>query len=92
MVEHDRLASPLIVKALPLANGEFVPIALWLNRAYPQNGEVVLRGVCNSAAPFDRLVAAGDQPRFSALAGRQSLREAFFYWLHARYSTTMVAP
>lgn len=88
----DRLASPLIVKAMPLANREFVPIALWLNRAYPQNGEVVLRGVCNSAAPFDRLVAAGDQPRFSALAGKQSLREAFFHWLHARYSTTMVAP
>lgn len=88
---HDRLASPLIVKALPLANGEFVPIALWLNRAYPQ-GEVILSGVCNSAAPFDRLVAAGDQPRFSALAGRQSLREAFFHWLHDRYSTTMVAP
>jgi CRISPR-associated protein Cmr1 len=92
IVEHDRLASPLIVKAMPLANGEFAPIALWLNRAYPQNGEVVLRGVSNSGAPFDRLVAAGDQPRFSALAGKQSLREAFFHWLRARYSTTIVAP
>jgi CRISPR-associated protein Cmr1 len=90
-VEHERLASPLIVKAMPLANGEFVPIALWLNRAYPQNGEVVLRTVHNSAAPFDRLIGAGDTPRFSALAGAHSLREAFLDWLHAKYSTTVVA-
>ena len=40
--EYDRLASPLLVKALPLANGQFVPCALWLNRAYPP-GEVFLR-------------------------------------------------
>jgi len=91
-VEHERLASPLIIKAMPLANGEFVPIALWLNRACPQNGEVVLRDVRDSAAPFDRLVAAGDTPRFPALAGKQSLREAFLDWLHAKYSTTVVAP
>lgn len=89
--EHDRLASPLIVKALPLANGTFVPCALWLTRAYPA-GEVVLRGVPNSQAPFDRLVAAGDTPRFSALANKQSLRAAFLDWLRARYQTTVVAP
>ena len=92
IVEHERLASPVIVKAMPLANGEFVPIALWLNRACPQNGEVVLRDVHGSAAPFDRLVAGGDTPRFSALAGKPSLREAFLDWLHAKYSTTVVAP
>jgi CRISPR-associated protein Cmr1 len=90
-IEHERLASPLIVKAMPLVNGQFVPIALWLNRAYPQNGEVVLRTVHNSAAPFDRLIGAGDTPRFSALAGAHSLREAFLDWLHAKYSTTVVA-
>jgi CRISPR-associated protein Cmr1 len=28
-----RVASPLIVKALPIANGKFVPCALWLRRA-----------------------------------------------------------
>lgn len=89
--EHDRLASPLIVKALPLADGEFVPCALWLNRADPA-GEVALRGVSNSAAPFDRLVAPGDTPRFSVLAGKHSLREAFLDWLHAKYQTTVVAP
>lgn len=90
--EYDRLASPLIVKAMALANSEFVPCALWLNRAYPQNGEVVLRGVRNSVAPFDLLMDGGDTPRFSALAGKQSLREAFFDWLDAKYPTTVVAP
>jgi len=89
--EHDRLASPLIVKALPLADGTFVPCALWLNRAYPA-GEVILRGVNNSSAPFDRLVAAGDTARFSALANKPNLRAAFLAWLHAKYKTTVVAP
>src|SRR5262249_7171392 len=55
----DRLASPLIVKALPLATGQFAPCALWLNRAYPV-GEVCLKDFRNSGAPFDRLVADGD--------------------------------
>jgi CRISPR-associated protein Cmr1 len=89
--EHDRLASPLILKALPLADGTFLPCALWLNRAYP-TGEVVLRGTGNSAAPFDRLVASGDTARFSALTGRSTLRAAFLDWLRARYRTTAVAP
>lgn len=87
----DRLASPLIVKALALANGTFVPCALWLNRAYPA-GNVVLHGVNNSAAPFDRLVAPGDMAQFSVLANKQSLRAAFLDWLHARYQTKVVAP
>ncbi len=89
--EHDRFASPLIVKAMPLADGSFLPCALWLNRAYPQ-GEVFVGGVNRSAAPFDRLVAPGDAPRFSALAGKGSLRNAFLDWLRARYRTTVVAP
>jgi CRISPR-associated protein Cmr1 len=89
--ENDRLASPLIVKALPLADGSFVPCALWLNRAHP-TGEVILRGVSNSQAPFDRLVASGDTPRFSALANKQTLRQAFLDWLQAKHQTTVVAP
>ena len=88
---HDRLSSPLIVKALPLADGSFVPCALWLNRAYPA-GEVILRGVNDSSAPFDRLVAPGDTAQFSALANKRSLRAAFLDWLHAKYQTTVVAP
>lgn len=91
-VEHDRLASPLIVKALPLADGSFAPCALWLNRAHPVNGEVVLRNANNSQAPFDRLVANGDTARFAALANKTSLHQAFLDWLHARYQTTVVAP
>jgi CRISPR-associated protein Cmr1 len=90
--ERDRLASPLIVKALPLADGTFVPCALWLNRAHPANGEVILKGTNSSQAPFDRLVAAGDRPRFSALTNKQSLRQAFLDWLQASYKTTVVAP
>jgi CRISPR-associated protein Cmr1 len=89
--EHDRLSSPLIVKAMPLSDGTFVPCALWLNRAYPA-GEVILRGVNNSSAPFDRLVAPGDTAQFSALANKQGLRAAFLDWLHAKYQTTVVAP
>jgi CRISPR-associated protein Cmr1 len=90
--EHDRLASPLIVKALPLADGTFVPCALWLNRAHPAGGEVVLRNANNSQAPFDRLVADGDSPRFAPLTNQQSLRRAFLDWLHATTQTTVVAP
>jgi CRISPR-associated protein Cmr1 len=100
--EHDRLASPLIVKALPLADGSFVPCALWLHRAYPSNAEVGLArrkqgGRPNekevdprTVAPFDRLVAPGDTPQFSALANKDSLREAFLEWLKTK--TKVVAP
>lgn len=90
-VEYNRLASPLIVRALPLADGTFVPCALWLNRAYPDNGQVYVRGKASSGAPFDRLVAPGDTACFSALAGKPSLRQAFLDWLFAK-STTVVIP
>jgi CRISPR-associated protein Cmr1 len=50
----SRLASPLIVKALPLATGTFIPCALWLHRAHPQ-GRVVLKDVPGSEAPFQSL-------------------------------------
>lgn len=88
----DRLASPLIVKAMPLANGMFVPCALWLHRAYPPQAEVVLTEIPGSAAPFDRLVAPDDQPRFSALDEKRTLREAFLDWLRATKKVTVVAP
>jgi CRISPR-associated protein Cmr1 len=88
---HDRLASPLIVKAMALADGRFVPCALWLHRAYPSNGEIILdpkdsrsRG---SEARFDELVAQGDEPQYACLGRPRSevpgerLRNAFFDWL-----------
>jgi hypothetical protein len=45
----------------------------------------------NSQAPFDRLVANGDNAQFRALANKTSLRQAFLDWLHAKYQTTVVA-
>ncbi len=101
--EHDRLASPLIVKALPLADGTFAPCALWLNRSYPSSAEVGLARPkphrpnekevdSPTVAPFDRLVANGDTPQFSALANKPSLRQAFLDWLNINHQTTVVAP
>jgi CRISPR-associated protein Cmr1 len=89
--DHDRLASPLILKALPLAGGRYAPMALWLCRAYPK-GEVVVKGLSGSGAAFDLLVAPGDSPRFRALEAKQDLRSAFFAWLKAHYVPSVVAP
>lgn len=86
----DRLASPLIVGPMPLANGKYAPFALWLHRAYPKGGRVV--AVVNGqddmgAAPFDKLLGAGDTARFQPLdKGRKEeqglrLRTAFMGWL-----------
>lgn len=104
---RDRLASPLIVKPLPLADGKFAPCALWLHRAYPPASEVVLwrkeaegarntplrgRAVRGSAAQFNHLVARGDRSLFAPLNGKTSLRDAFLDWLEATYRTTRIAP
>jgi CRISPR-associated protein Cmr1 len=100
-VEHDRLASPLIVKALPLADGRFAPCALWLYRGYP-NGNVGLKAADprsqRSRATFDVLVAPGDKAMFAPLdAGKNEpvgtrLRAAFFDWLAQRPGIVVVAP
>jgi len=95
----ERLASPLIVKALPLAGGRFAPCALWLHRAYP-DGEVGLvqkRGkdrfiAEKTVARFDALVAPGDAPHFAPLRNKASLRDAFLDWLQVNYKTTKVSP
>ncbi|OJH33898.1 type III-B CRISPR module RAMP protein Cmr1 [Cystobacter ferrugineus] len=86
---RERFASPLIVKAMPLANGTFVPIALWLCRAWPDHGHVVLlrkghrEHVPGSEAPFERLLAPGDTALYAPLRA-SSLSEAFFSWVKAR--------
>ncbi|PTL82521.1 type III-B CRISPR module RAMP protein Cmr1 [Vitiosangium sp. GDMCC 1.1324] len=82
---RERFASPLIVKAMPLADGSFVPIALWLRRAWPEKGQVVLMGkarepVRGSAAPFDRLLAPGDTALYAPLVA-ENLEEAFLGWV-----------
>ena len=87
---RDRLASPLILKPLALRNGQFAPIALWLDRAFP-DGMVVAkitdreaRGRIDqsaTAAPFDRILADGDKPLFEPLVGHASVRDAFLAWI-----------
>jgi CRISPR-associated protein Cmr1 len=89
---HNRLASPLIVKAMPLANGEFVPIALWLARAWPPGGQVVLKQAEEqSAAPFDKLLGQNDPALFTPLRGKTSLRAAFLDWLGSEKKATRIA-
>lgn len=82
---HNRLASPLIVKAMPLASGRFVPIALWLERSWPEGGEVFLKTGSklhgDPAAPFDKLLGQGDRVQFAPLAGKTGLRDAFLDWV-----------
>jgi CRISPR-associated protein Cmr1 len=89
---HNRLASPLIVKAMPLANGEFVPIALWLARAWPPGGQVVLKQAEEqSAAPFDKLLGEKDPVLFPPLRGKTTLRAAFLDWLADRPNVKRIA-
>lgn len=85
---YERLASPLILKPVALAGGGFAPLALWLWRAYPADGEVVLRDkLTSSAAPFDLLERPSDSFRHMPLAAGATatpgtrLRTAFFQWL-----------
>lgn len=97
---QDRLASPLIVKALPLADGQFVPCALWLHRAYPE-GQVGLHEsdtrARGSKADFDVLVAKGESARFWPLEQArnapqgQCLRTAFFAWLDQQKNIKVLA-
>ncbi|WP_428268695.1 type III-B CRISPR module RAMP protein Cmr1 [Haliangium sp.] len=93
--ERTRLGSPLIVKAVALTDGEFVPVALWLHRAYPPGGQVFLwqnnRPVPASEAPFDRLLGPNDQGLYEPLS-KSSLREAFCTWLAAQSGVRQVTP
>jgi CRISPR-associated protein Cmr1 len=73
---------------MPLAGGDFVPIALWLFRGYPKGGNVVLKWkggsvVSGSEAPFDKLAGKGegDKLLFATLRGEKSLEDAFLSWL-----------
>ena len=78
----NRLAGPLIVKPLPVQGG-FIPMALWLNRADPENVQVVARRgmteLPRSAAPLGKF----DAPSFDPAKGKSTLREAFLDWLKA---------
>ena len=97
----DRLASPLVIGPMPLANGRFAPFALWLHRGFPQHGEVVAvvegRGAMGPA-PFDKLLGRGDTALFDPLGPAQKeppgyrLRSAFMTWLTAEKRLKEVAP
>jgi CRISPR-associated protein Cmr1 len=88
---HNRLASPLIVKAMPLANSKFVPIALWLARAWPPGAQVVVKKLEEkSSAPFDKLLGRGDEARFRPLTAK-TLRAAFLDWLASEKKATRIA-
>lgn len=87
--EHDRLASPLIVKPLPVRDGSFLPMALWLNRASPEGSQVFAKEadedkkvVAKSRAPMDHF----DAPLFSPASTKSSLRQAFCDWLVAEHN------
>lgn len=92
---HDRLASPLVLKALPLADGRYAPIALWLGRGYPEGGVVGLQLrrsndalIEGSAAPFDRLRAAGDPVLYQPLEAGESMKDVFVKWLETEKKLT----
>ncbi len=88
---HNRLASPLILKPLPLTKGQFAAMALWLDRT-PPKGYVALRGKPESKAPFGLLTAPGDTVYFPALKNKRSLQEAFFDWIDALGSSPARSP
>lgn len=89
----NRLASPLIVKSLQLSNDQFVPLALWLNRAYPE-GKVGFKKNKNdeeldrhSRADFDVIRVGGELPRFESLhygadaPHGERVKQAWLHWL-----------
>jgi CRISPR-associated protein Cmr1 len=87
--KHDRLASPLIVKPLPLTDGRFAPMALWLSRQLPEKAEVFLMDqqrksrVRDSEAPFTRLHGDKEKALYEPLNNQKDLRSAFFHWLRS---------
>lgn len=96
---QDRMASPLVVKALPTVQG-FRPCALWFNRANPP-GEIVAIAanktlIPNSAAPFGSIGTVADAAvsgRLRApLARATSVRVAFLDWVARKDGVVRIAP
>jgi CRISPR-associated protein Cmr1 len=96
---RDRMASPLIVKSLPVKGGGFFACALWLNRAYPpgavglvqtNNGRRTL--LSRSNAPFGQLIASGDTSLLSAIQPTTAcLRDAFLDWVGKQPNVRRIA-
>lgn len=99
---QDRMASPVIVKALPTLEG-FRPCVLWLSRSNPA-GQVVARRtdwpgkplIAGSAAGFSYVGSAADQRAFvalgSPLARQPSVRDAFVAFVLGQAGVVQVAP
>ncbi|MCP3103974.1 type III-B CRISPR module RAMP protein Cmr1 [Myxococcus sp. K15C18031901] len=83
---RERLASPLVVKAMPLRGGKFVPIALWLHRAWPRGSVVLVRKkkgalpIPGSKAAFDAPIPPEDAALYAPLVDA-NVRDAFLGWL-----------
>ena len=82
---HERMASLLTVKAMPVVDG-FFPCALWLSRRIPAANVIVRRQgskvpVTGSAAVFHATLSAADQTVASNLVapwdGKATVRNAF---------------
>jgi CRISPR-associated protein Cmr1 len=100
----DRMASPLIVKALPTLQG-FRPCALWLARTNPP-GEVVamerderagrVMPIPGSNARFGFTGTPADQRKAielrAPLARKPSVRDAFLDWVRGREGVEQIAP
>lgn len=103
---HQRLASPLILKALPLTGNRFTACALWLYRKFPENGEVGLLFEDrrtgqkslrhHSAVAFDKqfkIPRGMSAPSFIQVAATKGIRKAFMdEWLEKTHNLKRVAP
>ena len=99
----ERMASPLIVKALPTMQG-FRPCALWLARSNPPGMKVIAQWTdrggrtthAGSAADPGYTGSAADQSdarRLNApLTLRTSVQESFLDWVKTTYKAVQVTP
>ena len=101
--QQNRLASPLIIKPMAVGDGaQFVPCALWLNRAFPSDdlAPALTTETRRSKGSWDELIAPGDTALFRPLSVGQRaprgkrLRTAFFEWLreHPAQNITLLNP
>lgn len=79
----DRLPSPLIVKPMQLANGQFVALALWLARDLPTDARAgIQHGTrLRAEAPIGTMKGPTDALLFNPIANAASVRDAFMQWL-----------
>lgn len=98
--QRDRMASPVIVKALSTIQG-YRPCVLWLSRNYPPGQVVAIEtGTRNSPArfpaPFGSVGTERDQRQANALksplAGKRSVKDAFLDWVANQPDVIQVMP